>query len=79
MKLYDVTIKLPALVYAEDYHDFRDIQETLRQVMRLQIFVDEVCFDYNERRYVGVVYENLYPGDEIVKKLLDHHNINTGD
>lgn len=60
---------LPALIFADDYHEFPDMNEQFKSI-GLSLKVDELCFDYNEGRYVGIVWTGRYPSKAKIAALI---------
>lgn len=64
-----VTLKLPRLVTANDYHEFADIQRLLRIVTDRKVHVYEVGFDVDYSEYVAVVYVGRKPSKRVIGQL----------
>ena len=71
-----VTIKLPQLIFVDDYHEFRYLEEYLNLILnKPKIKIVEISFDQDQGQYVGIVYSGKKPTRKILQKLCSHHNL----
>ena len=59
MKTTIVSATLPKVITVTDYHEFRDLEETLKIILDKKVKVKELGFADGE--YVGVVYAGKQP------------------
>ena len=71
-----VTTTFPRLVFVDDYHEFRNVQDVLQQVLGEQVIVEEV--GYTNRVYVGIASVNEPASDEELRDLLQANKIELG-
>lgn len=67
----EVSVKLPVLIEAMDYHDFPRIQQTYEEV-GLNVIVDEVGF--HEGFYVGLVHAGKPEHNNLVEELTAYYD-----
>ena len=51
----ELTLKLPQLISADDYHEFAYYEQTL-EALGLNVVVQEVAFSENDMYYYGLVH-----------------------
>lgn len=73
-----VEIKLPAIVFADDYHEFPFQQDLLRSLVakdsrRLKVY--DLGLDENTAKYVGLVYFGERPKKEDIEVLLKEKKV----
>ena len=61
-----MSVKLPQIVEADDYHEFKYIQDVLA-VINPKIRVTEVGF--GETKYVGLIHANTRAHKNLIKQL----------
>ena len=72
----------PRLVFADDYHDFDSIEQTLRCVLNEQVIIEEVgfaVFDGIGDKYVGIISINEPATKDEVQELVQKHQITLMD
>ena len=52
----ELSVALPQILEAQDYHDFYNIECVLNQVFAEKIKVEEIGFNYKTGQYEGVVF-----------------------
>ena len=70
------------LVFADDYHDFDSIEQTLRCVLNEQVIIEEVgfaVFDGIGDKYVGIISINEPATKDEVQELVQKHQITLMD
>lgn len=70
-----ITIGLPRLVTATDYHEFKANENILREYLNVDIKVTEVGF--NDFYYVGLVHLDIRNHNELVEKLTEYYKNET--
>jgi phage anti-repressor protein len=68
---------LPALVFADDYHEFVDLNEQFHSI-GLSLKTEELGFAENEGSYVGIVYSGRYPSKAKIEALLKKFGVELG-
>ena len=63
-----VTTTFPRLVFVDDYHEFRNVQDILQHVLGEQVIVEEVGF--SDGVYVGIASINEPATDKELEELL---------
>ena len=71
------TFTLPKLVEAQDYHEFKAIEDTLRGVIGLDITVEEI--GSADGWYFGLVYAGVRPGEDEIQALIKDTEIGSED
>jgi len=69
----DITVSLPKLIQAVDYHDFKFIQSVLETVMGNPVKVYEV--GYNNDAYIGLIFLGDLPCDDTINQLIAESGI----
>jgi len=64
----EVMVKFPRTINAEDYHEFVEMEQVLRQ-LNTKIRVTEIGFDENRRCYVGLIHMNTAAHKKLIKEL----------
>jgi hypothetical protein len=67
-----VELALPRVIIARDYHEFNDIQTTLRHQLGLDVYVTEVGFLAPE--YIGLIHINTESHNQLVMELTAYYN-----
>ena len=74
----DAAIKLPKLITASDYHYFNDFSCSLTKLVGRKIKIEEVGFDSDHGRYVGVVFAGRKPSKQVIGQLAHIQKISWG-
>lgn len=74
----DTGIPLPRLVTVGDYHDFSELSSALTKMAGRKVKIAELGFDYDNGRYVGVVYRGRKPSKQVVGQLAHVQKISWG-
>ena len=62
-----VTLDLPRVITADDYHEFGYLQNFLREDLKLDVFITEVGF--NAPMYVGLIHLDTPSHNQLVMEL----------
>lgn len=74
----DATIQLPRLITAWDYHCFNDFACAMTEMAGRKIKIEELGFDYDNGRYIGVVYAGRKPSKQAIGQLAHIQKITWG-
>lgn len=67
-----VTVQLPRLIAAMDYHDFKMIQSIIEHDLGVsKVFVTEVGFENAE--YIALIHLDCESHNQLVQQLTDHY------
>jgi hypothetical protein len=70
----EVTLKLPRVITALDYHDFQHIQSILEHDLGLEgVYVTEVGFLAPE--YVGLIHTDCESHNQLVMELSEYYRM----
>lgn len=68
-------IKLPCLVNVSDYHQFSNVKWLISILSDTNVEIEELGFDTNSKRYIGVIYSDELPSKKIINKLIKENKI----
>lgn len=73
-----LAVRLPVVVFEEDYHGFRVLQDHLTKIFKRKITVEELGVDFGGR-YVALVYSGRKPAKAVIDKYTADYCMNEDD